>query len=320
MSFVHKNGFDILLNQNEHPLYQNKCNLETIQNLFSNDSINTKNDNQTLKLFDYHEQIPLVESIPLETNLNNFLLPTLNKYLVLQNDDDLIGGKKISKVSQKIEKKKFLKVVPSYINVVKGKLLYNEMTKFSLDMFTPQSTPVIGGLIIDMYKVQQTLNKEEISLDDIHRFIEMHDVVPLLFNFDTRNIIYKNNKPSFFSLSSKLFLLTFEIKKNFQYFYENPTKENHHNFKDIKEIIDIKNYIVAHYIYETYFLFVTNPKTHLKLKHIYEINFNNKIEFLEVKDKAKIIKYVPNNKKISLSEISEAVNESLFKLTKFITN
>lgn len=212
-----------------------------------------------------------------------------------------IGGKKTSNKSKKktsklFSKIKYLKIMPSYINVIKGRILYNNRSKFTIEPLIPSDYKnVILGILIDLYKIEETV--EHITLDKIEKYIKSYDVVPLLYN-DTSNIIYKNKKTHFFSKTSKLCFITFKMPANYKYYIENINLEPLSKLHDIDETKLTENSLIAHFIYENYYFLHTNPKK-LKIDKCYIID----VETMDFKEIEKLKSIKPNERNLTIDEV-----------------
>lgn len=211
-----------------------------------------------------------------------------------------VGGatitKQQSKKSKIFSKIKYLKIMPSFINVIKGRILYNNRSRFTIEPLIPKDGKnVILGILIDLYKIDETV--ENITFDKIEKYIKGYDVVPLLYN-DTRNIIYKNKKTYFFSKKSKLAFLTFKMPSTNKYYIENTDLSPLSKLYDIDENKLSVNSIIAHFIYENYYFLHTQPDK-LKIDKCFIIDIEN-MEFKDIKNVKQII---PNDRKLSIDEI-----------------
>lgn len=219
------------------------------------------------------------------------------------------------------EKKKTFKIVPSFINVLKGKIIYNNSTRLSLEEIKPAKKIILLGTILDLNKIKNDLSIEKILEKDIVNYINKFDVIPLLFQFDQRNVIYKNKKEQFFNKDSKFIFIVFELLKESTFYREVPENKIYDTLTSIESIIKNKNYIVAHYIYENYYFLVNNIKNNLKIKNMYFINLNqenSEFTFQEIKNKDKDhLEYIENKRKVTLIEMNNILNMSLTYLTKF---
>jgi hypothetical protein len=204
---------------------------------------------------------------------------------------------KSSKKSKIFNKIKYMKIMPSFINVVKGKILYNKKSKFTIEPIIPSDHKnVILGILIDLIKIDD--NIENISLDKIEKYIKSYDVVPLLYN-DSRNIVYKNKKTYFFSKPSKLAFITFKMPANYKYYIENIDLTPLSKLHEIDTNKLTENSLIAHFIYENYYFLHTHPQK-LKIHNCYIINIDENYEFIEL-EKAKNM--IPNGRKLSIDEI-----------------
>lgn len=280
--FIIDNGANLLLNKDNNILYQNKVRSEDLNNLFKHPLELINNKTYQDPFFDMFD----------------------------------IGG---ARSSSKLSKSSFLKIMPSFINVVKGRILYQGKTKLALEKIQPsdKKSPVILGTIIDLYKVKKVLNKETITKKDITEFINTYDIVPLMYNTagnKDKQIVYKNKKKSFFSKDSKLCCITFELNNVTSYYSEVPSKEVKINFENINDIIKDKNFIVSHYIYDNFFFLV--PVHKLKLNTCYLINLGAEHNMFDMKE-TKDFKYEPNNRKIDLTEIDQIIYKTKSHLSSF---
>jgi hypothetical protein len=282
--FIIDDGANLLLNKNNSILYQNKIRSEELDAFFKHplELINTKNKCYLDPIFDMID----------------------------------IGG---ARSSNKMSKSSFLKIMPSFINVVKGRILYQGKTKLALEKIHPtdKKSPVILGTIIDLYKVKKVLNKETITKKDITEFINSYDIIPLMYNTagsKDKQIVYKNKKKNFFSKESKLCCVTFELNNVNSYYCEVPSKEVKINFENIDDIVKDKNFIVSHYIYDNFFFLV--PVHKVKLSTCYLINLGAEQNMFDMKE-TKDFKYEPNNRKIDLAEIDQIIYKTRSRLSSF---
>lgn len=306
MSFLYENDSTFLLDQTKHPLYYNK-RPHDIPSLFSQTQ-----KNKPQSLYNNDKDILVFNTVSSSSDDED-----CNDMGLFFNP--VAGAKKISNKPSTIQKKSlFLNTMPTFINVLKGRVLYNNSTKFSLEKILPQSNNVVLGTIIDLFKVKKEIHKDDISKDDIIKYVERYDVVPLLFDFNSRNIIYKNKKNNFFSKDSKLIFITFDMVKKHNYYCESPTKTTYDTYQNIDKVLSEKDYIIGHYIYENYYFFVTNPKINLKIKKGYYINIDNQNDLFQEIDWKKPLQYNNNNRKINLVEMTEILNKATKSLTKFL--
>lgn len=209
------------------------------------------------------------------------------------------GGAKESKKSKKTKlfsKIQYLKIMPTFINVIKGRILYNNRSRFTIEPLVPKDNKnVILGILIDLYKIDE--NVENITLDKIEKYIKSYDVVPLLYN-DARSIIYKNKKTYFFSKKSKLAFLTFKMPSVYKYYIENIDLSPLSKLYDIDENKLSINSIIAHFIYENYYFLHTQPDK-LKIDNCFIVDIEN-MDFKDIKNVKHI---VPNDRKLSIDEI-----------------
>lgn len=203
----------------------------------------------------------------------------------------------------------YLTVCPTFVNVIKSKIFYNCKTKYELKKIQPSTDPIIFGTLLDIKNVLFKLNKEKLSKDDIIKYIFSYDAIPLMFKYKDDNTIYKNKKKSFFSKDSKLILVTFKINKSTELYYENIEESPKDVF--VSECNKKKNFIVAHYIFENYYMLVTRPKELLKPDMFYVVNIegDNKFCFKEFTKDLNLKEF--NDRKLSLEEITNIINKSL---------
>lgn len=235
----------------------------------------------------------------------NYLIEDSNddsvEYCNEYNTDNIGGSvvnKEYSKKSKKIKtftKINYLKIMPTFINVIKGKILYNNRSKFTIEPLIPKDKNVILGILIDLYKIDE--NVENVTFDKIEDYIKKYDVVPLLYN-DSRNIVYKNKKNYFFSKKSKLAFLTFKMPSAYKYYIENIDLSPLSKLYDIDENKLSVNSIIAHFIYENYYFLHTQPEK-LKIDKCYVID----IETMDFKDIKNIKQLTTNDRKLSIDEI-----------------
>lgn len=215
---------------------------------------------------------------------------------------NLIAAAK-KKSSNKIKSKpfkriKYLKVMPTFINVIKGKILYKNKSKYTIEPIKPSDYKnVILGIVIDLSKISEDV--KTINMDKIYKFITKYSIVPLMYN-DSRNIIYRNKKTYFFTKKSKLAFLTFKMPANYNYYCENVDMTPLSKLHDIDESMISSNSLIAHFIYENYYFLHNKPKE-LKIENCYIINL--KPEGFDFVDFNKTKEIIPNDRKISLDEI-----------------
>lgn len=238
-------------------------------------------------------------------------------YLNLNTIDEVFDAFEIGGAEKK-STNDYLKIVPTFINIVKGRIIYQGKTKLGLEKITPEKkTPVVLGTILELSKVRKVLEKETLTKKDIMTYINNYDVLPLLFNTPSnknKDIVFKNKKKTFFNRDSKLCLVTFELTGITSYYAEVPAKEVKVNFENIKDIIKDKNFIVAHYIYDNFFFLV--PTHNVKISNCYLINIEPEQNIFDIKE-TKDFKYEPNNRKINLSEIDSILSKARTYLTVF---
>ncbi|AKS26327.1 putative ssDNA/dsDNA binding protein [Diachasmimorpha longicaudata entomopoxvirus] len=199
----------------------------------------------------------------------------------------------------------FLKVLPTFLNVIKGRVFYNLKTKRELKALKNPPKDIILGTFIDATKIEEILGKEGLTKKDINDFCFQFDVMPLFFK-QKDNIIYKNRKETFFRKETKLLFLTFKVKNNTHIYYEaldEPPTE-------LREIADLKpNFIVAHYLYDNYYFLVTQPQHKLTLDKIYTIT--PKLEIEPLKNEMSTLQ-----KRINLSEMQNLALQATEYLTE----
>lgn len=225
--------------------------------------------------------------------------------------DMLFGGNN----NKNGEKKNFLSIMPSYINVIKGRILYNDKTKLVMEKIVPENTPVTVGIIIDLNKVKQVFDKPVSDKKTIMEFLTHYDATPFFFN-DERNIgnVYKTRKNTFFNSMSKLCFVTVELTKNLVFYREVPTSDVKIDFVSVDKVIKEKNRLVAHHIYEDDFFIVSSPSTNIKIKKCELINFDDdKIDFVPTTD----FVYESNGRQLSIKEVCRAVDQAKSSLTPF---
>lgn len=281
--FIIDDGVNLLLNKNSNILYKNKIRSDDLDSFFKHpfELLNKKN------------------------SFNDPLFDIID-----------IGG---ARPNSKMTKSSFLKIMPSFVNVVKGRILYQGKTKLALEKIHPtdKKSHVVLGTIIDLYKVKKVLNKETITKKDINEFINSYDIIPLMYNTagsKDKQIVYKNKKKNFFSKESKLCCVTFELTNVDSYYCEVPSKEVKISFENIDNIVKDKNFIVSHYIYDNFFFLV--PVHKAKLSTCYLINIGaeqNVFDMRETKD----FKYEPNNRKIDLTEMDQIIYKVRSQLSSF---
>lgn len=286
--FIIEDGGNLLLNKNYNMLYSNKVQNEEINNLFKHPLEILKNDqNEINSIFDELE---------------------------------LGGARKSSKMSDKqLAPNPYLKIVPSFINVVKGRIIYQGKTKLSLEKIKPtnKKDPVLLGTLLELSKIKSVLEKDTLTKKDISTFMEKYDIAPLMYNSSDnkdKDIIFKNKKKMFFNRESKLCFVTFELKDINSYYVEVPSKEVKITFENIEDVVKDKNYIVSHYIYDNFFFLV--PTNKLKIHTCYMVNVGPEQNVFEIKE-AKDFKYEPNQRKINLTEVDSIVSKVRTYLSSF---
>lgn len=278
-SFIIDDGTDLYLNKDYSELYSNKVKSKEMDDIFKHpiEKLNEFNKKSFTSIFDF-------------TDIGD------------------IGG--IGKNSKKLNTTYF-KILPTFINVVKGRIIYQGKTKLSLEKIQPTNKkgPIILGTLIELSKIKKNLEKETLTKKDIEKYIKEFDIVPLLYNtIDNKDkeIIFKNRKKTFFTKDAKLCLVTFELQEVTSFYAEVPTKEIKINFEDIDDIIKEKNYIVAHYIYDNFFFLVPSHK--LKMLNCYLINVDEEQNTVEIKETKDFV-YEPNNRKLYLTEIDNIIHK-----------
>lgn len=227
----------------------------------------------------------------------------------------LFGG--INSKVKSDKKKNFLSIMPSYINVIKGRILYNDKTKLVLEKISPKSTPVTLGIIIDLNKVAQVFDKPVSDKKNVMEFLTHYDAVPFFFN-DDRNTgnVYKTRKNTFFNSMSKLCFVTVELTKSPTFYREVPSSDVKIDFVSVDKVVKEKSRLVAHHIYDDDFFIVTSPSTNIKIKKCELINFDDDdIKFVPTTD----FKYEPNGRQLTIKEVSRAIDEAKSTLTSFST-
>lgn len=277
--FIVHNGNDLYLNKQYSGLYSNKMSSSDMENLFKH---------------------------PLEK------ISTEDDYDI----SDLLefGGKK---KSSKIQH--YLKIFPTFINIIKGRIIYQGKTKLSLEKIKPvnKKNPIILGTVIELSKIKKNLNKENLTKKDIMDYINNYDIVPLIFNLSTekdKEIVYKNKKTTFLNKESKLCFITFTLLDVENFYIEVPTKDIKIQFENIDDIIKEKKYIVAHYIYDNFF-FLASPHN-LKMNNFYMIDMEEEENKFEIKESTDF-KYKSNNRKINLREFQNIISKTKKYLSTF---
>lgn len=224
-------------------------------------------------------------------------------------DNSLTGGIGSNKDSR-------LKIMPSFINVLRGRILYNGKTKMSLSKIKPKNnSSVILGTIIDLAKVKDVLGAKTLTEESIKEFVDMYDYLPLMYDSDENNSLVKNNrKKFFFNNNSKLCLVRFNVTGKNEYYVEVPSEDVSVEFKDIKDVVKEKNYIVSHYIYERFFFLVPTNKISI-----------NSIKFIDITDgkvtftqPTKKFTYKENGEKIDLITLEQIISSSKTMFDKFV--
>lgn len=237
----------------------------------------------------------------------------------IQEDSDcmsLLGGaakKKETKKSELVMEKKKFSIMPSYINVIKGKIFYDQKSKLQLKKLkrVESSGDVILGTVIDYYKLHSVLEKKDddrnLTKNDVKNYVNKYDTIPLSFNFNTKDIVFRNRKENFFSKESRLIFITFKVKeKNMKYFYESQTETPLDNFVDISKVTK-DPFIVAHYIFDNYHMLVNDPLINLTLYEIYDIDFDSSKPLVLLTSEKHTMK--TNNRKITLHEFSNVLKQ-----------
>ncbi|QKE44506.1 putative ssDNA/dsDNA binding protein VP8 [Yalta virus] len=284
--FIIEDGGNLLLNKDYNMLYSNKVQNEEIKNLFKHPLEILNNDQKEIdSIFDTLE----------------------------------LGGAKKSTSKKVLSNNPYLKIVPSFINVVKGRIIYQGKTKLSLEKIKPtnKKDPILLGTILELSKVKSVLEKDSITKKDINMFIEKYDIIPLMYNSSDnkdKEIIFRNKKKSFFNPESKLCFVTFELKDVDSYYVEVPSKEVKIAFENIEDVIKDKKYIVSHYIYDNFFFLV--PTNKIKMHTCYMINIGPEQNVFEIKE-SKDLKFETNKRKINLTEIDSIVAKIRTYLSSF---
>lgn len=321
MKLLYETENTFKLNTSASKLYENHVTDDTLKYLFSKPTLNRDKDK-----YEDETSVYFFEDAPSSSdNEEDFF-------------EDFLGGatdkpksklKKVTKtktpkdqksvVTEK-ESKNFLNVMPSFINVLKGRILYNNKTRLQLEPLKTKSKSVVIGTILDLKKVRQGLNNLEAKLTkkDIIDYVNSFDALAMMFNFDNKTIIYKNRKDTFFSPDSKLVFLTFKVKNETEYYYESTIANPYTEFMNIEDIIQKKNYIVAHFIYENHYMIITKPSNNLIPDKFYFVNIENKHVPNKLLEEFKDdLEYNPNMNSIRLNDMLVIINECNKKLTLF---
>lgn len=288
--FIINDRGNLFLNKNYNVLYSNRFQNNEIKSLF-------KNPYEIL--YDNNEN---------DNDYNIYANPIFD-----QTDT---GGAKNSK---KLSRNSYLKIVPSFINVVKGRIIYQGKTKLSLEKIKPvnKKDPIILGTILELSKIKTILEKDSLTKKDISTFIDKFDILPLMYNNTEdkdKDIVFKNKKKDFFNKDSKLCLVTFQLQNVDSFYTEVPSKEVKIAFQDIEDVVKDKNYIVSHYIYDNFFFLV--PTNRLKLQSCYMINIKQEPNVFDFKEE-KTLNYEPNQRKINLTEVENIVSKAKTYLSTF---
>lgn len=247
------------------------------------------------------------------TELNSFFNPFETKESNITNVLENIGG--VSSKKTLVPSKGFLRIMPSYINAVKGRIIFNDKTRHTLQEIKPNTDNVVLGIVIDLNKIKITNNIDKITMKEIKKYIDSYDAIPLLYNSDEgREMVYRTHKSLFFSKNSKLCLVTFEVKPGFSFYTEVPTKESLSEFRSIGKIVKTKKRLVSHFIFNDYFFLMMSPENNLKIIKCELIDVQgSKIKFEPTTD----FEYEANNRQLTVAEISKVIIESRKKLTHF---
>lgn len=228
-------------------------------------------------------------------------------------DGDLIGGRKTSKKTSSKNKKNIkqkLTVVPTFINIIKGKIIYTNQTKLSLEPIeTKDNKNIILGTIIDLNVIKPEITDKKQLLE----YFKSYNVLPLIFNTGSKNIINKNKKKNFFSANSKLLFVSIKLKDDFNFYKEVIENSPYKEFKDVSEVVKEKNYIIAHYIYENFFMFINNKKHHYDIHECFVIDKDYNL----IKQNLSSFELENLNEKIFLDDFSELLDKCKKHLSVF---
>lgn len=79
------------------------------------------------------------------------------------------------------EKQRFLKVMPSIINIIKGRLIYNLKSQLPLIEIKNKNKVTKMGIILNISNILNITKKTEIIKKDIMDYVSSFQVVPLFF-------------------------------------------------------------------------------------------------------------------------------------------
>lgn len=195
-------------------------------------------------------------------NQNNILYKNyINNYL-----ERLFGGS---------EKTNFLKVLPTIINVIKGRLIYSLKSKLPLIEIKNKNKLIKMGVIINISNVLNMKTKTKITKKEIMEYICSFQVVPLFFNDENKEEVFFNNKKKkFLGTTSELLFVVFKVKPELKLYICDIESKQYSKFISEEKIINENknNFMVAHYIYDNFFMLNTDPKNTLTLLDIYRIS------------------------------------------------
>lgn len=310
MSFVYEFKDKLYINENIYDIYNTEKNLKNLlknnykkKNKFYDFSSSSSSSEEDLLYMggtsddiEYRRKRVIIDDLSSEEEYYaGYPGETDNETTILIDAKKKSSKKKTSKPFKNI---KYLKVMPTFINVIKGKILYKNKSKFTIEPIKPSDYKnVILGTVIDLSKISEDV--KNVTMEKIHKFITKYSIVPLMYN-DSRNILYKNKKTHFFTKKSKLAFITFKMPANYKYYCENVELTPLSKLHDIDEKMITSNSLIAHFIYENYYFLHNKPKE-LKMENCYIIDVHpNNFEFIEFN---KIKEIIPNDRKLTLDEI-----------------
>lgn len=223
------------------------------------------------------------------------------------------GGKKESKKSYKskvLVKRSKLTILPTFINILKGRIIYTNQTKLELEEIEPQDKKdVILGTILDLKNMKDSIKNK----NDLMKYIKTYNIIPLMFNFNHKNIIYKNKKKTFFNDSSNLIFVTFKINDKYKYYTEVINKSPYEKLKNVSSVLNEKNYIISHYIYENFYMFFNTKKHNFEIHNCFAIDKNHTL----VEQNLTSFQLINLSEKIFLDDFIEILNDCKKHLTVF---
>lgn len=300
MSFIQEYKDNFFINKNN--LFYDTSETLTHESLFEHpkDSLNKKKKKEKKSIIVYSSS----------SDDDDFFY---NDY---EYDGDFIGGKKISQKNTKKtltvkgkNNKQKMTIVPTFINTIKGKIIYTNQTKLSLEPIETKDKNIILGTIIDL----NVLKPEIKNKNQLLEYFKSYDVLPLIFNMENKNVINKNKKKNFFSPNSKLLFVTIKIKDNFDFYKEVIENTPYKEFNDISDLVKKKNYIIAHYIYENFFMFINNKKHNYEIRECFAINSDYDL----IKQNLSEFEPLTLKEKIFLDDFSEILDNCKKHLSTF---